>query len=46
MASKTFCVRIVILFLLLMGVILIVIESLLKVDVNSLSELPSDIINL
>ena len=46
MASKTFCVRIVILFLLLMGVISIVIESLLKVDVNSLSELPSDIINL
>ena len=47
MASKTFCVRIVTIFSLLMGVvILFVIESLLRAVVNPLSKLSSDIMDL
>ena len=46
MASKTFCVRIVTLFSLLMVVISFVIESLSRAVVNSLSELSSDVRDL
>ena len=46
MASKTFYVRIVTLFSLLMGVISFIIESLSRAVVNSLSELSSDIKDL
>ena len=46
MASKTFCVRIVTLFSLLMGVISFVIGSLSRAVVNYLSELSSDIMDL
>ena len=45
-ASKTFCVRIVTLFSLLVGVISFVIESLSRAVVNSLSELSSDVRDL
>ena len=45
-ASKTFCVRIVTLFSLLMVVISFVIESLSRAVVNSLSELSSDVRDL
>ena len=46
MASKTFFVRIVTLFSLLMGVISFVIESLSRAVVNSLLELSSDVMDL
>ena len=46
MVSKTFYVRIVTLFSLLIGVISFVIESFSRAVVNSLSELSSDVRDL